>query len=69
MSADKHPLAGSKFLDAPLEKHEFEGSGNDFLCTRCQRPRALHADRGPNFTTSPYHGEAWDKRNHKPTPE
>lgn len=26
----------------PLEEHTFTGSPNDFLCSRCGRPRAMH---------------------------
>ncbi len=39
-------LKGSPFCVAPMEQHMFEGSGTDFLCLVCGRPRALHLNDG-----------------------
>lgn len=39
---ERHPMKDSPFLLYPLEEHAFAGEGNDYLCRRCQRPRALH---------------------------
>ena len=40
-------IQGSRFIVYPLETHHFltsrqAGSGKDFLCSQCNRPRALH---------------------------
>lgn len=44
--SDAHPLAGTSYLVAPLEKHKFVVGADDFLCGVCGRGRALHEDRG-----------------------
>lgn len=42
----EHPLAGSPFLDRPLEHHVFTPSRDEYLCATCLRPRAMHHDDG-----------------------
>lgn len=37
-------VSRNKLLASPLEIHRFEPSEKDeYLCTRCRRPRALHS--------------------------
>jgi hypothetical protein len=36
-------IAGSSFVVHPVERHDFSAGQDDFLCSVCHRPRALHA--------------------------
>ena len=62
-----HPLAGSRFMDKPPEKHDFESSKNsDFLCSKCGRPRALHEDMGVMaFKDTPWRPSDKERKAHR----